>query len=456
MNRKVRETIERFGMLGQGDTVVAAVSGGADSVALLDFLCAQTDMGLNVRACHVNHCLRGAESERDEQLVRTMCGQYGVPLDVLRVDIGAAAKRARESVELTARRERYRFFGELALRYHAKVATAHTMSDAAETVFLNMARGTGLEGICGIPAVRGEYIRPLRACTRQEIEAYCVRHDLAFVHDSSNDSDEFTRNYIRHKVVPPFLGISEGAGRSLERMTLLLRDDADYLRAQAADAAEDCTAGDGFSAEKLRLLHPALRSRVLLSLLEREGLERSAERVAQMALLLDPAGPARLCLARDTYAVLQGGVLLIERRQPPPVLDGVRELPKDGLDGVRVRLGQGKMLEFFVCGRPDYEIFKNNPHIDLKGALDYDKMDSMVVVRSRKGGDRIRLAGRGCSKSLKKLYNELKILNRDFLYVLADNKGVLYAEGAGTDERARITPDTKTVVAVEITEDKRG
>lgn len=123
MNRKARATIEEFSMLRQGDTVTAAVSGGADSVALLDFLCSLTDLRLTVRACHLNHCLRGEESDRDEQLVRTMCEQYGIPLDLRRVEVKALARERGVSIEVAAREARYAFFDELAEKYRCKIAT---------------------------------------------------------------------------------------------------------------------------------------------------------------------------------------------------------------------------------------------------------------------------------------------------------------------------------------------
>lgn len=229
MNHNARATIEEFSMLAQGDTVAAAVSGGADSVALLDFLCAQLDLGLTVRACHLNHCLRGEESDRDEQLVRTMCAQYGVALDVRRVDVRALAHTRGLSLETAAREARYAFFEEVARTHGCKIATAHTLSDAAETVVLNLARGTGIAGLCGIPPVRGDIVRPLIGCTRAQTEAYCAAHGLCYVTDSTNLTDSCTRNHIRHNILPQLFRVNPGALEAVGRMTAALRRDADYL-----------------------------------------------------------------------------------------------------------------------------------------------------------------------------------------------------------------------------------
>lgn len=452
MNLKVKDTIEKFSMLRQGDTVIAAVSGGADSVALLHLLCA-LDMGLHVRACHLNHCLRGEESDRDEQLVRTMCREYGVLLDVRRADVAALAREEKQSVELAAREERYRFFGELAALYNAKIATAHTLSDLTETVLFNLARGTGLDGLCGIPPVRGPFIRPMLRCSRAEVEAFCRLHDIGYVNDSTNALDDYSRNFIRHNVVPPFTAVNEGALKAVERMTLLLRDDADFLGGQAQARAAACRKGNGYDAQALRREHPAMRSRILIGLLREAGAQVSARRVAQAEnVLFAREGP--LCIGKRIRLAVRDGVLLTEQlqRETPPVFRE-RPLSKKRLDGCRVRLPGGRLLAFSVFSAADYEIFKNNGDIDLKCALDYDKMNNDIVVRPRKNGDRMRPAGRGISKTLKKLYNELALPDRETRCILADKGGILFAEGVGADERAVMTPASKTVIMVKITEE---
>lgn len=263
MNHNARATIEEFSMLAQGDTVAAAVSGGADSVALLDFLCAQLDLGLTVRACHLNHCLRGEESDRDEQLVRTMCAQYGVALDVRRVDVRALAHTRGLSLETAAREARYAFFEEVARTHGCKIATAHTLSDAAETVVLNLARGTGIAGLCGIPPVRGDIVRPLIGCTRAQTEAYCAAHGLCYVTDSTNLTDSCTRNHIRHNILPQLFRVNPGALEAVGRMTAALRRDADYLSGAAREAGARAARGEGYDLGALRALHPALRARVI-------------------------------------------------------------------------------------------------------------------------------------------------------------------------------------------------
>lgn len=178
MRNKALLTVEQYQMLPAGSRVTVALSGGADSVALLHFLCSlRQERRLTIKACHINHLLREEESERDEAFVRKLCRKWQVPLRVFREDVAAGAKNAGESVELFGRQVRYRCLFQAA--DGGLVATAHTLSDRAETTFLNLLRGTGLKGLCSIPPVQGTVIRPLIRCTREEIEAYCRENGLS-------------------------------------------------------------------------------------------------------------------------------------------------------------------------------------------------------------------------------------------------------------------------------------
>lgn len=181
MISKVLETIRKYELLKEGDRVVAGISGGADSVALLHCLAkGLPQYRLKLVACHVNHRLRGAESDRDEAFVRSLCSQYEIPCHVLSEDVAALAKERGTGIEECGRELRYRFFRETAAGYGegTKIATAHTLSDQAETVLFRLARGTGLRGLCGIPPMRGAVVRPLLDVTRKEVERYCAENGL--------------------------------------------------------------------------------------------------------------------------------------------------------------------------------------------------------------------------------------------------------------------------------------
>ncbi|MEG1778200.1 MAG: tRNA lysidine(34) synthetase TilS, partial [Angelakisella sp.] len=161
LDKTARDTINCYHMCGQGDRIAVGVSGGGDSVALLAFLCSvRTELGIEILACHVNHRLRGEESDGDEEFVRTLAERLGVPFRLCTFDAAAEARGAGMGVEEYSRQRRYAFFEECA-GTDGRIATAHTLSDAAETMLFNLLRGTGVKGLCGIPRLRGNIIRPL-------------------------------------------------------------------------------------------------------------------------------------------------------------------------------------------------------------------------------------------------------------------------------------------------------
>ena len=200
---KIAQTAERFAMLPEGGAVVAGVSGGADSMALLFYLLKiAPERGISVCAAHLNHGLRGEEAERDEDFVRSYCAAHGVECRVRRADVRAEAARTGQSEETCGRSLRYAFFAELAQERGARIATAHTLSDNVETVLLNLARGTGLSGLCGIPPVRDGIVRPLLFLTRAQTEAYCRENGVPFVTDSTNLTPAYARNPVSYTHLP--------------------------------------------------------------------------------------------------------------------------------------------------------------------------------------------------------------------------------------------------------------
>ena len=212
----IRSALAEYKMIEKGDTVVAALSGGADSVSLLHALTELSgELGITVSACHVNHHLRGAESDADMHFCEEFCRRLGVELRVLEADV-ASMQQKHESLEECARRVRYDFFAEVS--DGKKLATAHNSNDCAETVLLNLMRGTGLKGLCGVPPVRGNIIRPLIFCTREEVEEYCQSRGLSWVTDKTNLSTDYTRNKIRHIILPEMLKINGSLFSTMNRM----------------------------------------------------------------------------------------------------------------------------------------------------------------------------------------------------------------------------------------------
>ena len=195
MLNKLLAQLRKYEMLSAGDHVICAVSGGADSVALLfGMYLLREKLGITLSAAHFNHHLRGAESDRDEQFVRQFCDRYEIPLFVGQARVVAGKK----GLEAAAREARYAYFATLS----GKIATAHTADDNAETVLMHLVRGTGLKGLGGISPVKGNILRPMLTVTRQEVLAFLEEYGLTFVEDSSNQTDDFFRNRLRHGVMP--------------------------------------------------------------------------------------------------------------------------------------------------------------------------------------------------------------------------------------------------------------
>ena len=230
MNHKAFDAIVKLDLIHQGDRVCAALSGGADSVALTHFLWKNREqLGITLTACHLNHCLREEESFRDQRFVEDFCRERSIPLTLRTVDIAALARKNGLSVEECGREERYRLFEELCAGEHSLVATAHTQSDNVETVVFHLCRGTGLKGLTGIPPKRGKIIRPLILATREEVEGYCQREGLPYVTDSSNLQDVYSRNRVRHRVLPELEAVHPGAKEAIARLSRTLALEEDFL-----------------------------------------------------------------------------------------------------------------------------------------------------------------------------------------------------------------------------------
>ena len=232
----VKRTIFDYMMLETGENVLVALSGGADSAALLLSL---RELGYPVRAFHLNHCLRGAESDRDEAFCRRLCEKLGVELTVERVDIAAAAGDS--AVEETARRIRYARLEHAA--HGAKIAVAHNADDNLETMLFHLVRGTGAKGLMGIPPVRGRIIRPLIEVERREIEAFLRERGQDFVTDSTNADTAYTRNRLRQEVVPVLRELNPQAAQAAARLSRQLRQDETCLQSYAQTCVQLCAVG---------------------------------------------------------------------------------------------------------------------------------------------------------------------------------------------------------------------
>ncbi|HNS54232.1 MAG TPA: tRNA lysidine(34) synthetase TilS [Syntrophales bacterium] len=467
MLTKVRKTLETHRMLRPGDHVLAAVSGGADSVALLAVLQRLAPAcGVTLTAAHFNHGMRASESDRDEDFVRRLCRARGIPL--LTGSIGAARRTKGLSPEDFLRRRRYAFLEAAGRRAGAdRIALGHHRGDQAETVLMHLIRGCGVSGLAGIPPVRdgGRFIRPLIDCSPGEIALFLEGEGLSFVTDSSNADERFLRNRVRRTLLPELQGrFNPAILDALCRLADIVRQEDDYMRGRALRALASWP-GDAEGAtipvRGLARLHPALKRRVVLEALRRLAGPDRAVGLEHVEAVLDLAeGPGRcgsLDLPGNVLVRRSGGTLECRRggrserrgRVPgPPEGPGelfCLEVPVPGT--IRIEsLGLG--MRFRVLRRPP-----SVPSATARRAyLDLDRIDGTLVVRSPRAGDRIQPLGMPGTRKLSRLFIDEKVprADRGRIPVLADDRSVLWVPGIRLSERARVAEGTRHVLKAEI------
>lgn len=401
----------------QGAVVYCAVSGGADSMALLHVLLSVKDaLSITVRAAHFNHRLRGAESERDARFVRDFCEKCGVDCIVGSADIAAIAAKRGESIEECARRERYAFFDSL----DGFVATAHTEEDNLETVLLNLVRGTALKGLCGIPARRGRYLRPMLCATHAEIRDYLQEHGIDHVEDSTNAEKNCVRNRLRLDVLPLLQRENPALYPSVMQTCQALRKDEDFLQSLADKALADAKRGRGYDCETLRAQKEPIRFRALRSILS--DVRKLTRRHLQACddLLMGDAPSASVCLPDGLRLRREYGKLILENSEP-----------ERSFAPVPLPLGEAVYLPLqkLCITTQTVTVCESTPNTETQFAVRAD-IDSLVI-RPRTEHDAIRL--RGGTRSLKKLFIDRKIPQpeRALVPVIADREGVLFVYGIG-------------------------
>lgn len=401
MLSKLRAFVRQYDLIHPGDTVIAAVSGGADSIALLFALfLLREEWGITLEAAHFNHCLRGEESNRDARFVEDFCARYGIPLHMCSGNVVPGEK----GLEAAARDARYCFLRSLP----GKVATAHTADDNAETVLMRLLRGTGLKGLGAIAPVSGNVIRPMLSVTRREVEAFLGEYALAHIEDSSNGEDAFLRNRIRHRIMPLLYEENPRIGENLSSMALNLRLDEACLSRLAS--------GPMPGIEELKSLPDAIRRRYLERFLKENGVREPEEsHLLQAESLLFHWNPS-------ASMNFPGGIVI------------AREYDR------LVRLDSPEMLGNYTLETETY-VEELDLWVTVEDAVSLEQGEHVFTVqpqgplrlRARRAGDAIALSGG--TRSLKKLFIDRKIpvSRRCRIPVVEDDDGILGVYGIGAD-----------------------
>lgn len=463
LEKKVLETIQAYHLVKSGEHVLVAVSGGADSVALLLVLRKLGErLPLQLFAAHVNHKLRGADSDEDEQFVRRLCAGLEVPLDVTQVDTRAEAEKTRQNLEDMARRIRYDFFFKVAGKHDAVVATGHTLSDQVETFLMKLIRGAGPAGLSGIYPVRINeqttppvtVVRPLIETTREEVLSYLVSRNQEYRTDVSNVDLSFDRNWVRHQLIPLVKErLNPDLVYAVGRTAGLFREVEEFLVSEGKKALESCgrmsDRGMVLNIPKLHDLPAILQKEVI-----RQSILRSRGELTNISLQNVESALA-LCEGPSGREVHLPGDLRVLRE-----FDHLTFLSKRGAPGFCYRLtipgevyvGEvGKRVKVRRVAAQRVEVDRQRQTADTKSVLLKLEGDDLVV-RNRRPGDRYARSARYPKTKLKKLLLEQRIprSKRDRLLVLEFGGEIVWVEGFPPSPAYRVTATDETAVEVEI------
>lgn len=441
LTEKVYAFTDEKALFSAPATVVVGVSGGADSMSLLHVLHTWRGGDLRVIAVHIHHGLRGAEADRDEALVRSYCADRGIDYVCERADVRAVAQQLGIGEEEAGRRVRYEVFERVRADRNADViATAHNADDTAETMLMHILRGCGVGGLCGVPTKRGRVVRPLLCCTRAEIEAYCAENAIPYVTDSTNAELTYTRNRVRHQLLPLLREMNPSVNAALERLCASAAQDEAFFTAIATRTLEDARFEDGsLSRTAFMRQEKPVRVRMWKMVLLQNGCTTYTEThidalesalVANRGTVYLPDGYS-VCVSADRvkcFAQKERADFFNISVESLPfrfVLDG-REHVLMPMTREEIATLQNVHKKFFNC------------------AIDCDKIQGNLTVRCRQDGDKFHPAGRKVGKTLKAIFQEMRIptYERDKILMLCDEQGIVLVSGIACD--SRVCPNNST------------
>lgn len=399
-------------MLGCDGGVLVALSGGADSVCLLD-LFLKSGFKHKIAAAHLNHNLRGEESDRDEAFCRAFCESRGVEFFCGSADVNALAEKSGKGIEEAARSARYDFLNSV-LEGHGElefIATAHNRDDMCETVLLNLSRGAGLDGMCAIPAKRGNIIRPILRISREEIIAYNKENSLDFVTDSTNFDSKYSRNRIRHNVLPEFEKLFSGYASNFERTVSLLRQDAEYISSEAEKIYEDVVCDGVLYTKKAQNVHISLLSRVIKKLYNYYGFSDITEAYIDALCKKIRSGDENFILS------LHACFALCERGR----LTFIKELPCNYEFSMHIEIGKEILLPTGI------KVLLSEEDCGGGYPLRRDSLGGELTVRSRKDGDTVIVFGK--THKIKRMIADKKLSaqEKSRLFFLCSNGEIVYS-----------------------------
>ncbi len=424
-----------------GDGIVAGVSGGMDSMALIVAL---HDLGMNsLFAAHLNHGIRGDEADADAAFVRASMAERSIPYFEKKMDVPKIAQREGKGMEEAAREARYAFFEEVRRKIGAKwIATAHHQEDQAETVLLHMLRGTGPRGLSGMALKAGQLIRPMLPVKKADVEQFVSDREIAFRTDSTNLDPSMTRNRIRLELLPQLkMQYNPNVSQCLARTATLCREDEEYLLSLSLEgvlAAQ--TQGGGYDCRTLLALPGPLRSRAVMEILDRSGALYDMEYsgLVRVISLLSARHGARAPLPKGNWARVEYGRLYIDVGRLAEQADWLVELAVPG----NSRVPGGEFQVSYAQERREEGAFV--------AFLDADSLPGGLHARSRRPGDRFHPYGAPGTKKLKDYWIDHKIpMERRQLPILTAGEEIVFVPGCTIAHFARVRHDTKHILRIQ-------
>lgn len=438
----VKETIARYDMLLPEEKVIVGLSGGADSVSLINVL---KNLKYDVIAVHVNHMIRGEEAQRDEKFVVDFCKDNNIPLETYHIDVPSIAKEQCISEELAGRNVRYSCFDKSMKKYKAtKIAVAHNMDDNLETMLFNLVRGSGIKGLCGIPPVNGYIIRPLIETERADIESYLQKCNIKFITDSSNNENVYSRNIIRNCIIPHFKKINTSYLKNAKRCGDILRDENAYIQKMTNEYInKNCI----FNPENITVHiecseDSVIIRRAIIECIRRSGFykgELSYKNVSDI-----------LSLQTGKVFHLGDGVTISAAYNDIIISYNVKNTPQYEY-GISAHCKSLKVKE--ISEKLNFEVIPYSDNIDYTqrnaSFLDLDKLGNLSV-RNRRIGDRFIPSGMKNEKKLKDFLIDLKVpaYLRDSLPILCSDNTIAALIGTRTGELFKIDNQTKNILKI--------
>ena len=435
---KVKKTISDNDMLNAEDKILVALSGGCDSVCLC---LALKQLGFEFAVAHVNHCIR-EEADLDQSFCETFAGKIGVEIFVKKIDVPSVAQQRGVSLELAGRDTRYDFFESLCCKYgFTKIAVAHNLDDNAETVLLNLVRGSGIKGLCGIPKTRGKIIRPLIDVSRGEIEEFVRLNSQDFVTDKTNFSEDYSRNKIRGSVIPKLLEINPKALENIAKTSFVLTQDdvyLDKLSEKFASFHDECAY---IEKEKFALLEDAVKARVLLkayTFVAGTGKDFEKKHIDYIIQNFERKNGTIIDLCFGVKCRSEYDYIIFEKRVTEADYSYI--LPLNGEVYVKEA---GIKFTSEVVSKSQIEFSENTQ------LFDFSDLTEKIVIRSRKNGDKMIPFGKNSEVKVKDILIKDKVpLNIRKNLPIIECKDILWLYGVRRSELYKITEKTEKVLVV--------